>query len=59
MTSFGWWETFVPENEEKTNGVLRTNCLRLLISPLRYVKIIKDIFVLTMRKCKPFSMALD
>ena len=37
MTSFGWWETFVPENEEKTNGVLRTNCLRLLISPLRYV----------------------
>ena len=49
MTSFGWWETFVPENEEKTNGVLRTNCLRLLISPLRYVKIIKDIFVLTMR----------
>ena len=39
MTSFGWWETFVPENEEKTNGVRKTNCLRLLISPLRYMKI--------------------
>ena len=50
MTSFGWWETFVPENEEKTNGVLRTNCLRLLISPLRYVKtLFKIFFVLTMR----------
>ena len=37
MTSFGWWESFVPENEEKSNGVLRTGILQFFTSPLRLV----------------------
>ena len=34
LTSFGWWESFVPDNEENSDGVLRTNLMRLIISPL-------------------------
>ena len=34
LTSFGWWESFVPDNEENSDGVLRTNVMRLITSPL-------------------------